>query len=390
MNICHIASTFLPVVGGAELAVHYIAKYQAYDNRVLVIAPRDKTGSEFETNYSLIRFPIPNNPQLFEVVLSKLIYRYASSFNANIIHAHMAYPAGYLSTYASRKLKIPMIVTPQGADVQVNPEINYGLALNKRLAKKINFALQSADAIGSISRSIKNTLLNMGVAENKIHEIPNGVDVNSFEKNFSDGDLREVIDEYGLSKFDKIIISVGRNHPKKGFNVLIEAVAKLLRSGLNVGCIIVGKDTEKLYPQVQSLGITGNIILTGQIPAVRGKRFSLDSIPDPKLLKLFKLSDIFVLPSLIEGFSLVVLEAMAAGLSIIVSDVEGCRDVVEDRVSGMLVKPGNANDLADKIKLLISNENLADRLIKGSILKVKGYDWESISCEYVKLYEDLT
>jgi glycosyltransferase involved in cell wall biosynthesis len=319
-----------------------------------------------------------------------LIYKYVSGFNADVIHAHMAYPAGFLSTYASKKLKIPLIITPQGADVQVNPEINYGLALNEKLAKKISFALENANAIGTISRSIRNTLFNMGLAKDKLYEIPNGVDVESFRKNFSNEELGEISNEYGLSKFDKIILSAGRNHPKKGFNVLIDAVAKLVGEGLNVGCVIVGKDTEKLCPRVESLGITGNVILIGQIPAVKEKRFSLDSIPSPKLLKLFKLSDIFVLPSLIEGFSLVVLEAMAAGLSIIVSDVEGCRDVIKNGVTGLLMKPGDPDDLAGKIRNILESRDIGLRFKRNSTAELKKYDWEYISRKYMRLYNDLT
>jgi len=389
MNICHVASTFLPVIGGAELAVHYIAKYQAADENVVVIAPHDKSKSVFQTNYGLIRYPFPNKPEILEIVFSRFIYKYLLTFKADVIHAHMAYPAGYLSVYAKNKLKIPMVVTPQGADVQVNPEINYGMRLSKKLAKRIEFALNNAYAIGSISKSIKNTLKSIGTNEEKLYEIPNGVDLDAFRKDFSNSELKEVIDEYGLSKFDKIVIAVGRNHPKKGFDVLIEAIARTIQDGFNIGCLIVGKGTENLYPQIQNIGLSNRVILTGQIPKVKEGHFSLENIPDSKLLKLYKVSDIFVLPSLVEGFSLVVLEAMAAGLNIVVTDVEGCRDVIKNGENGLLAKPGDHVDLAEKIKIILKNKNLSEKFKLNAGSGLKEFSWKSISQRYLDLYKVL-
>ena len=389
MNICHVASTFLPVIGGAELAVHYIAKYQAADENVVVIAPHDKSKSVFQTNYGLIRYPFPNKPEILEIVFSRFIYKYLLTFKADVIHAHMAYPAGYLSVYAKNKLKIPTVVTPQGADVQVNPEIKYGMRLNKKLAKRIEFALNSADAIGSVSKSIRNILANIGVDEKKLYEIPNGVDLEAFKKEFSDSELREVIDEYGLSRFDKVLIVVGRNHPKKGFDVLIDAIALTVRDGFNIGCLIVGKETESLYPQIKNLGLNDRVILTGQIPKVKEKHFSFGNIPDPKLLKLYKVSDIFILPSLVESFGIVTAEAMASGLSIIVTDVEGSCDVVKDGITGLLAKPGDPVDLAEKIKIFLKNRNLSEKFKLNIGSELEKFDWKNISKKYLYLYQKL-
>jgi glycosyltransferase involved in cell wall biosynthesis len=390
MRICHIASTFLPVVGGAELAVHYLAKYQAQSGHdVLVIAPRDKRKTEINTNYNIKRLSLPCINNLAEFYLSRQINRMVREFGADLIHASMVYSAGFLATYTKKKLKLPFVITPQGADIQTMPEIGYGMLLKSKLVPKIKYALNSADVVVAITNTMKQCLYDLKVSGINIIEIPYGVDVPSFEREFSDFELNNLRRKYELDRFDRILIAVGRNHPKKGFDILIKAVRIITDWGFNIGCFIVGKDSELLAPLIESLDLKNRIMLTGQIPTRSSTVFNLEDIPSPELIKLYKISDIFVHPSIIEAITLVTPEAMAAGLSIVTTDSTGVRDVIRDGYSGLLAKPGDPMDFALKIRILLENAEL-NKLLRLNAKKVlKKYDWRNISKSYLDLYSSI-
>ena len=110
------------------------------------------------------------------------------------------------------------------------------------------------------------------------------------------------------------------------------------------------------------------------------------SFPDRSLVSIYKSADLFVMPSIIETFGMVLIEAMAAGLPIITTNAPGCRDVVSNNYNGILVAPKNPEALAKGILRVIENPGLKDSLIKNGKNSIIKYDWGNITQEYEHLY----
>ena len=119
-----------------------------------------------------------------------------------------------------------------------------------------------------------------------------------------------------------------------------------------------------------------------------GQEADYKSLPGKELVQLYKSSDIYVLPSLIEGMSNAMLEAMASGLPVVTTDSPGCRDLVKDDVNGLICKPKDSKDLASKIEKLFDDILLSE--LKKSVQNyIQTHSWDLIARKYIDLYEDL-
>jgi len=159
-----------------------------------------------------------------------------------------------------------------------------------------------------------------------------------------------IVEKLGLDPARPIVGTVGSLTPHKGHSVLIEAVAKMRRRGHTPQVLIIGDGPlrTELAENISQNGLNGQILLAG----VR-----------VNISEILPLLDIFVLPSLREGFPISILEAMAAGLPVVASDVGGCRESLVDGVTGFLSEPGDPDMLADLLSELLADS--ARRLSMG-------------------------
>lgn len=167
--------------------------------------------------------------------------------------------------------------------------------------------------------------------------IPNGVDAARFA-----GALPLAAEELEAPPGSRWIIAIGRLHPQKGHALLIDAVAPVLRTNPDWRMMIVGEGPlrRELESQIASLECGDRIRLLG----------FRDDVP-----RLLKSASLFVLPSLWEGQPNVVLEALAAGLPVIATDVEGVRELIDPAAGGRLVSPGDVSALRESISEFVSS-----------------------------------
>ncbi len=160
---------------------------------------------------------------------------------------------------------------------------------------------------------------------------------------------KELRKEFNISQEDILIGIVGRLHWEKGHLYAIEAMKKLVEEYPSIKLVIIGKgpDEELFRSKVKELLLESTVIFTG---------FRKDVIDWLDVL------DIFLLPSLREGMSITLLEAMAKGKPIICTDIRGNREVIKDGINGLLVKPKDPKDIIDKIRLLLDDRKLAKGL----------------------------
>ncbi|HEY4261647.1 MAG TPA: glycosyltransferase [Schlesneria sp.] len=187
-----------------------------------------------------------------------------------------------------------------------------------------------------------------GLKARKVSVIPNGVDFANYA-NASPTDLGQL----GLKKQFPVVITVGRLEEQKGIRFLLNAATTVLQQHPDCQFLIVGDGPERpsLAAMASSLGIGSSIHFAGHRGDVPG---------------LLKASDLFVLPSLWEGMPNALLEAMAAGLPVIASAVEGSREIIKSDESGLLVPAGNSSELATAILRVLNDPHFASRLVSQS------------------------
>ena len=109
-------------------------------------------------------------------------------------------------------------------------------------------------------------------------------------------------------------------------------------------------------------------------------------VPNETVPEYMVASDVFVLPSLSEGFPTVILEAMASGIPIVATKVRGVPEIIKDGENGFLVEPRNSEEIAEKVLLLLNKDELRKRISEKNIEEVKRYHWESIAIRLEEVY----
>ncbi len=178
------------------------------------------------------------------------------------------------------------------------------------------------------------------------------------------------------------LINVARLYPRqKGQDILIEAIGILRKRGLDIHCDFVGDPPEgdrEMVPALQRLAAAEGI--SDRI------RFLCDRTDIPALLGD---ADVFVLPSRFEGFGLVLLEAMAAGVPVVAADVDGPAELLVDGSNGIKFKACSAEDLADKIAALVANPEAAARIATTAQHFVTEFDIANMREQYFAIYRQM-
>ena len=268
----------------------------------------------------------------------------------DIIHAHYAAPQGFLGLLLKYTKRRPLVITVHGSDITV-------LSKSSVFRPILRFVLKNADRVIAVSAFLKREVEKLGVSEGKVEVIYGGVTISK------EG---EAFDMPG-----KVIAFVGSLVPQKGVDTLIESVKGIKIKDTNLA--IVGGGPERKGLEALAAGM-GNIQFLG-------RREGLKDI----LTK----SDVLVLPSREEGFGLVLLEAMALGTPVVATNVGGIPEIVEDRVSGILVEKDNPEQLASAISKVLEDEELRKAITENGREKAKRFTWEKMGNEIDRLYEDI-
>jgi glycosyltransferase involved in cell wall biosynthesis len=172
----------------------------------------------------------------------------------------------------------------------------------------------------------------------------------------------------------KIIVSVGRLTKSKGLSFLIQAFSELIKH-VDATLVLVGDGPEKMHllKLIKEKKIEKRVIILGARKDVE---------------RILKLADVFVLPSIYEGFPISLLEAMAAKKPIVATRVGAIPDVIENEVNGLLVEPKDVQGLCEKLLLLLKfNPKLGNDISKRAYLKVKErYSWRVIAEKVYNAY----
>lgn len=278
----------------------------------------------------------------------------------------------------AKKLKIPIIMEFNGSDVRLRKEFGTLFTPEKFAYFMERKILKQLDVIVTVSRVLKEELLNIGIPMKSIYVIPNAVDPIKFTRCINGTGVKK---QLGLR--NKIVVGYfGAFHQWQGVEVLVEAFKRSLEVNKNLHLLLVG--TGELYKDIKSLILVENIAeavtLTGVVP--------FEEVP-----KYMALCDICTAPFLsIERFffsPIKIFEYMAMGKAIIGSNIGQIGEVLRDGESAILVKPGNKNLLSEAILSLAANPQLRGKLGNSAMAEVERYTWQSNAKHIIEIYQKM-
>jgi len=281
------------------------------------------------------------------------VRRIRKEFDFDLIDAHFVYPDGLAACLLGRLFCRPVVVSARGSDINLYKEF----PVIRRLLK---YTLQKADKVITVSSALKDTVVSLGIAREKVIVIPNGVNADKFVSL----PKKEARAELGLSH-QQIVLSVGHLTPVKGFDLLIQAVKMLVQQGRyeELLLIIVGegasrKDLERL---ASDLGIARHVRLIGEVP-------------HEALASWYSAADLFCLASVREGWPNVILESLSCGTPVLGVRVGGIPEILSSDKVGMVVSR-DPKEIADAMVVAFERSWSRESLIAHA----HQFTWEHVS-----------
>src|SRR5213594_967588 len=287
----------------------------------------------------------------------------------DLVHAH-DWVVGRAAVELKNQLGLPLISTIHAT------EIGRGGSLDGEYRRKVRdierLLVDQSDGIICCSNYMLDHIQHvLGAVKTKIRVIPNGVE----SSRFNNGRQPQPIPT-GVSEDRKTILYIGRIVREKGIFTLLDAFEKLRKRGKDVSLVLVGEGPlkEDLAKEVLRRKLNDRVKLAG-------------FVDEKKLVSLYNSSDAFVLPSHFEPFGMVALEAMASRLPVVVSDVGGLSEIVEDGVTGVKVPSSDPHALAEGILRVLDNRELSERLKENAYRAVQErYRWDLIAEKTLEAY----
>ncbi len=273
----------------------------------------------------------------------------------------------YIAAVVFGKLrKVPLIFNFQASIFSAKRELDYSLIETRIFRFANRLAARTSDRIIGVSQEMVRCAQYAGAKEENIVLIPNLVDLDSFRK------IAEVRNKRINKEF--ICLYVGALRPVKGVEYLIKAIPSIQKVFNKTKFFIVGDgpNRNKLEKMTQELRLSNYVEFVGNISW-------------EKVLNYYEMADIFILPSLSDPKPLVIPEAMAAGLAVIGTKVDGIPEFVQEGYNGLLVSPANSEMLARAIIRLLCDTSLRDIFSRNSLQTAKTFSWS----ENIRKFEEL-
>jgi N-acetyl-alpha-D-glucosaminyl L-malate synthase BshA len=364
MKIAILVSLFPPKwLAGTEIATYNTARHlakQGHEVHVITSSDKELPKDSIEQGFYVHRIEFPRVRFLGTALFGLKALLRLKRVKPDIIHSQ-SITMGAVGFLAKKCLGKPHVVYGRGTEV-------YLPWLFKKPISRL--VLRNADAAIALTQDMKREM--QKIWNRDIFVIPNGIDLERFD-NLPRDEMRAKLQ---ATADDRLILFVGRFRPEKGVKYLIKAMAILRQSDQSARLLLVGEgpEEESLKRLVRKLNLESYLEFVGQIQNEEVPRY-------------MAAADILVLPSLSESFGIVVLEAMASGLPVVATRVGGLPEIIEDGRNGFLVKPKNSEQIAERLLLLLGNDELRARISGNNRDKAKGYSWEMVTARLEQVYQ---
>jgi glycosyltransferase involved in cell wall biosynthesis len=399
-RILIFSTAYLPMQGGAELAVKEIT---------------DRIGGyKFDLICARLKRGLPKTERIGKVDVHRVgfgykidklllpIFGFLKARRLKIENCKLEIVLwGIMVSWGSLAALIFKIFYPQTPFLLTLQEGDTEEYIKKGRFGLINFAWRRLLAKANYVQVISNYLADMAREYGyggEIEVVPNGVDFKKFSIslnceaiarkeatgwNFQFSNKDKIINlknELNIKSSDRIIISVSRLVEKNGIRHLVDAIKLLITNYQSpIKLLILGSGSleNKLKTQVKNLKLEKSVLFLGDIP-------------NEKVPQYLAIADVFARPSLSEGLGTAFLEAMACGVPIIGTRVGGIPDFLVERETGLFCEAKNPQNIAEKIKILLDDENLRQKLIaNGRKLVEEKYDWNKIAVQMKDIFNKL-
>lgn len=315
------------------------------------------------------RYPVLPRRLLYTTVAPAMAICSKRAFGAAVrehapafVHAHALYPSGAAARRLCRAVGLPLIVSVHGSDL-------YSNLVRPAWEREVRRTLAAARTVICVSSSLARDVIALGEVEpDRVRVVPNTYDETRF---------RYVERPPGTGRTVRFV-STGSLVPVKGHDILIEAFAQAVRRGLDATLDIVGEGPERvrLERMIAERGLRERVRLLGRLTG-------------DALIRALEQADAFVLASRREGFGVAIIEAMATGLPVVVTNAGGPSDIVTGEGMGVLVAPGDAGAFADA---MVRVAHAIDAFDREAIARSIGdrYARERIGAMLVAIYREAT
>lgn len=295
-----------------------------------------------------------------------------TGFAPDVIHIHSPLTLGGMARRAGRRLGIPVVYTNHYLPQNARPARRRSRAFDAGFyAYLVWFGNNSTHATAPTSTAL-------GLLRDRGLRIPssvisNGVDLSTYRPGPASDQVR---DRYGLRADCPVILTVGRLSQEKAVDVLLEAAARLTQDA-QIAIAGTGPDEGRLRAQAERLGLGADRV-----------RF-LGFVPGPELPAVYRLADVFAIPSAAELQSLTTMEAMATGLPVVAANAYALGELVADGRNGFLVTPGRPDELAACLDALLKEPDLRARMAAESLQIISAHELSRSLAHWESLYGTL-
>jgi len=360
MRIAILVNLFPPKwLAGTEIATYHLAEHLAQrGHEVHVITSLDEGLPEenYEKGFYIHRLPRTKIRFVGVFIFWADIVRVIQKISPDIVHAQ-SLGMGVPALLSKKILKFPYAVWGRGSDVYL-PDW-----FTKLTSKTI---IKNANSVIALTEDMKQAM--QAIYYRDITIVPNGID------------LKEYISELPVQIVEgaeKRILFVGRLHPVKGVRYLLQAMSIVHQELPEAKLILVGDGEEREYLEslTDSLGIRECVEFAGRVPHERVQDY-------------MNLAEVFVLPSLSEGFPVTILEAMACGLPIVATRVGGVPDIIEDGANGYLINTKNPEQIAEALLRVLQDEELQKIMSNNNRKSAEKYRWDTVAATLEGVYQN--
>ena len=359
-RVLFLADSFLPHAGGSREyyfnIYRLLAEAESGNTRVTILTKKIPGWQEFDRRASTYNFRIERWRKPLKSwkikELPKGVYPFLQALwhalweRPSIVHAGDIYPQGLIAMVLKAILGIPYVIYCHGEELVQTDRYRYV----PRVRNQIYLHADALIANGEFSRG---QLLRVGVPAERIHKITPGVDAERFSRPQSIGKI-EAFD--GLQN-KVILLTVGRLIPRKGHQLVLQAISQLASEIPNLHYVIAGTGPEEAHLRrlVDELALTNRVTFAGYVP-------------EGDLPSFYAACDLMVMPNRqeadddIEGFGMVFLEANAAGKPVVGGKSGGAAEAVLDGVTGLLIKPNDEADLVRVLRTLLIDPQLREAM----------------------------
>ncbi|XSG73969.1 glycosyltransferase family 4 protein [Herpetosiphon llansteffanensis] len=344
LHVAMIIQGYFPRIGGAERQLAALAPFLAAEGVAISVLTRRYAGFkpfEMIDNVPVHRLPIPGPVPTAALVFTAAAIPLLWRLKPNLVHAHEMFSPATTAIAAKQALGLPYAVTahrsgPLG-DVLRMQQRPFGKGRLERITK-------TADAFFTISREIDHEFDQiLGIEAERRHYVPNGVDPEKYHPISAEAKIA-LRRELNLPSEGPITLYAGRLSEEKRVRYLVEAWPAVRAKHPDASLLILGQGPEEAALKAKS---SAGVIFGGAVHNV------------PPYLQA---ADVFVLPSIAEGFSVAMLEAMASELAVIITDVGGARDAIDDGQNGLIIPPDDQPALEQALLAVLGDAAARQRM----------------------------